>query len=417
MRSKIFKICSLLVVILSFLYLKTSMAEEDYSCYQFRLPNVFANSRTQNIDRPEVWCYKKLNSDLFVFNADGDTVRPELSFIIDSSRVMTHGSLLNGDLTFHKVKASQYNPYSVPVQFPQEMTPIKSNKNIQFKKSAQKVLDLLKDQSQIIIIENISIQEGSTTAKIIPWRGYWWPYKGRPLSGSANSPLAKYDRFVEARTGTNPQAASWENANHKYRGVSWEGHCNGWAASSVLRREPSRSLVDPNTGILFSVSDQKGLLAETDYCANVAFFGSRYRGRNGDNIYDIDPVVFHKTINYYIGNLGKPVATDYHRDAAVDNHIISGYTINIKNTGSGAFTVTTTLRMHKYDSGPSNSLGAAPIYTRTYRYTLREGSNGSLSGAWLSENPDFLWVPLSVGDCGSNNPRVDHGWVAKILSL
>jgi hypothetical protein len=416
MRTKIF------ILTLAFLSIHSpakSQADTPATCYRFSMPDSPANSASLTRERAEVWCYQKISQPVvgtYIYNADSEVARPELSILIEPDGIMTHGSLLSGDLSVHRLKAAQFNPFSIPLKEPKFLPTIFVPHTEQFSESLQKNLNFL--MSQPPLFEDFAIQEGESNqnASIKPWRGYWWPYKGQPLYGSSSSPLAKYDKFVKARTGSNPGARSWESANHSYSGTWWEGHCNGWAASSVLRRQPTSSKTDSASGVTFSVADIKGILAETDYCANVAFFGKRYRG-SSSNLYDISPGSFHRTLTYYIGSLGKPVAVDYRRDSAVDNHVISGYTTNISRTGSNTYAVTTVVRIHKYDGTRNTSPGTAPQYTRTYKYTLRESSDGSLSGSWRSTNPDFLWVPLSTGDCNSNNARIRHSRVQEILDL
>jgi hypothetical protein len=296
------------------------------------------------------------------------------------------------------------------------MQSVSNFRAIELQDSAIENLNFL--MSQPPNFQDFAVSEGRFTeeSNVKPWRGYWWPYKNQPLAGTSSAPLSKYDRFVKARTGISPGAASWERSHHVYSGIWWEGHCNGWAASSVLRKQP-HSVTDSRSGVSFTVSDIKGILAETDYCANVAFFGRRYNGRRGDNIKDILPGTFHRTLTYYIGSLKKPVAMDYHRDPAVDNHVVSGYTMDITKTGANTFRVTAVLTVHKYDGSRANTPGTAPRYTRTYKYNLTQNSDGSLSGSWISTNPDFLWVPLSPADCGSNNARISHRRVAELLDL
>lgn len=420
MRNLIIKISFAGLLGLLILPINLKAEETPTRCYQFTLTESPANSRhTHQSPRKEVWCYQQLSSPsgvLYIYNADDKTVRPELSMLIDTFGFITHGSLLAGSLTTHKVDSKKFNPYSIPTEEPKGQPRVSPAHEAQIDSSAQENLKFLLSQSPSSI--EFSLQEGtfSASTQILPWRGYWWPYKGAPLYGSSSSPLAKYDRFVRARTGRNPGAQSWESANHRFSGTWWEGHCNGWAASSVLRAEPRRSKTDPLSGVTFTVADQKGILSETDYCANVAFFGRRYRGRPGDNIRDIDPATFHRTLVYYIGQIGKPVSIDYRADSAVDNHVISGYRMTLTRIGSNTYSVTTVLKVHKYDGTRSQPPGVAPSYSRTYRYTLRETSTG-LVGSWRSLNPDFLWVPLSIADCGSNNPRVSHATVQQILNL
>jgi hypothetical protein len=393
----------------------------DTSCYRFEVadnPEMAATVSGSHIER---WCYQSLpypRGAYFVFNADEPKVRPEMSFVVEADGTMTHGSLANGELTFHKMKASEFNPFQVPLTPPHQVIATGNLATSILNDSAMHVMRRMTDEVQPTA--TLAISEGEFVAAVPverqPFRGYWWPYHNAPLYGSSSSPLAKYDRFVRARTGTSPGARSWEASRHTYHGIWWEGHCNGWAASAILRAQPRTSKTDSQSGVTFSVSDQKGILAEKDYCANVAFFGRRYRG-SGD-ISDIYPNVFHRVLTYYIGQLGKPVAMDYHRDPAVDNHVISGYKMTITKAAENKYTVVAVLTVHKYDGSRTNTPGIAPKYTRTYKYNLYTDSSGAvIRGSWISTNPDFLWVPLSPTTCSTNNPRVTESNVLAILGL
>lgn len=413
-----------IVIIAAFITLP-AFAHRPIACYNFTVADS-PLAAAMVVENKEVWCYQQLDDlqgTLFVFNADGTKVNPELSFTVDSEGIMTHTSLKQGLRTIHKVFADNFNPFSIPYKEPKGI-PSTSSQFLDKKmlNSAEDVLRLLSStNSTAVVVENLhtlaqEMGEFSEDADIKPWRGYWWAYNGRRLSNGSDSPMAKYDLFVKARDGQNPGAQSWENAKHRYHGINWEGHCNGWAASSVLRAEPNVSKFDEQSGVTFSVIDQKGLLAETDYCAKTAFFGTRYNGPNS-NARDISAVSFHKTLRYYIGSLKKPVAVDYQQLEPVDNHVISGYTMKIKKIGTNSYSVSTKVRMHKYDKAPSQTPGEAPMYTRTYTYRLYEADDGSLTGSWTSTNPDFLWVPLASEDCNSNNPRISHDRIQQILDL
>lgn len=416
---QLFKLFKRFVVIIASVYATTAFADATPACYSFSVPES-PEADSVLVDRKETWCYQQLSypqGTLFVFNADSIPVKIDLSFTIDADGMMTHSSLMQGRRTIHKVFAKDFNPFSIPFNKPKSLYPLVPQFiNSEMMSSAGEVLRELTGSPAsfaTLALEPGTIDEN---ADIKPWRGYWWAYNGRPLSNGSNSPMAKYDRFIKARTGANPGAQSWENSRHRYHGINWEGHCNGWAASSVLRPEPNTSKVDALSGVTFTVSDQKGLLAETDYCVKVAFFGQRYRGSNSI-LRDINAATFHKTLRYYIGNLKKPVAVDYKQLAEVDNHVISGYTMKIKKTGENTYSVVTKLRIHKYDSKRSSESGEAPLYTRTYSYRLREAADGTLSGSWTSVNPDFLWVPLASEDCNNNNPRIQHARIQEILDL
>jgi hypothetical protein len=392
----------------------------DRNCYKFTTQNTPV-ADIGDTSRTETWCYQRIaepTGATYIYNVDNGEVKPELAMVVEPNGSKTHGSMLNGKVTVHRVMAPDFNPFPVPTLEPVDGARmlIESLDN-ELDDKADEVLRYLLSNSMAAESIELMVSPGTyvADASFRPWRGYWWPYRGRPLSGTTNSPLAKWDRFVQNRTGSNPGAAAWENGRHGYSGAWWNGHCNGWAASSVLRTQPTSSKTV--NGVTFTVSDLKGLLAEVDYCAKVAFFGTRYRG-TGQNYYDIDPATFHKTLQYYIGNLRKPVAMDYYANTVVDNHVVSGYTMNIVRTGTNTFTVTTTLRMHKYDGFITNTPGMAPLYTRVYKYRLTQDSNGNVvSGSWLSANPDFVWVPLSPAPCSSNNPRIDRNLVNQLLSM
>ena len=418
-----------LVSIISLLFFTSAFADNQaafdiskVNCYQFRLDqNPESRIDTKNLPT-QTWCYhegKSSHDPNFVFNYDGNTITPETSFVVDQEGYITHGSMNAGEVTYHRVKATDFNPFSVPFQEPKNLKPIErpqiSDSN------AESVLNtLVKQMSKPAA--TFTLKEGEASifaqASTIPWRGFWWPYKNQTLAANENSPLAKYDRYVIANTNQPSGAKAWENANHRYTGVWWEGHCNGWAASSILRRQPTYPKIDSVSGVEFSVADQKGILAETDYCALTAFYGSRYRGRRTDDKFDIHPALFHRTIMYYIGFLRKPVVIDYRSDVAVDNHPVDGYTMNIVKTDATHFEVTATLNFHKYDNRRNFPPGLAPLYTRVYKYILQQNERGEIvSGVWRSANPDFVWVPMGIKDCNSNNPFMKLDQVQNILNL
>jgi hypothetical protein len=168
--------------------------------------------------------------------------------------------------------------------------------------------------------DEITIKEGRdrAIANIIPWSGDWWAAIGGGLalgwgerdtkdfvwnadagkyeavSGFADddlSTLRKYDLWTERVTGVNPRAAEFElhgdnqwggnrafdhhvdpaeAADYDEDGVAygWWGHCNGWAAASLVEREPFAPVVA--NGIRFDVADLKGLLAELYSGVNTA---------------------------------------------------------------------------------------------------------------------------------------------------
>ncbi len=389
-----------------------SNAAERTNCYRIPVQSPFNDSSAYR--ESEVWCYQSAAQGTFIFNADHKVTKAELAMLVRPDGTVTHGSLLAGKVTLHRTNGADFNPFSVPLKEPSVLRVQREEHAVFDEAAAAATLRQLESHEGPEVDFILPQSPASSRASILPWRGFWWPYKGRWLQ---RGPYAKFDRFVLAKTGVNPGAVAWEDRYHSYDGVWWEGHCNGWAAASVLRNEPREPRYDASTGIVFSVSDQKGYLTAIDYCANVAFFGERYRGR-GNNPYDIEPALFHKTLLYYIGNLHKPVAIDYRADAAVDNHVISAYRMRFEPVGTGSYIVTAYLTVHKYDGSLVEAPGTAPSYTRVYSYVLNTDARGvPVGGRWRGANPDFLWVPLSPTRCSSNNQNLKHEWVDAIMVL
>lgn len=403
------------------IHLPAAAAEAPANCYRLNLtdsPATTVLSRT--IPEPQTWCYQHLSDPtgaVYVYNVDSDHVRPETAAIIDANGEMTHGSLLEGKVSFHRVNAKDFNPLPVPTEEPRTITGLTETATAADPKSesAANTLAVLRNAvtvSHEVTVSAVDSLQPMASASYLPWRGYWWPFKSQAMGGSSNSPLGKYDQFAQVRDGFASSAAAWERANHRSHGVWWEGHCNGWAASSLLERQPTTTRVVG--GVSFSVSDQKGILAEANSCTINTFIGRRNDGGGDPN--DVYPAVFHKTLLYYIGSLGKPVIMDYRRDSAVDNNVISGYQMSMQRTGANSYVVTARLRVHKYDGFRTNVPGIAPTVTKIYKYTLMVDGRGTpVGGQWLSDNPDFLWIPLSKSNCSSKNPALDLRTVGSIV--
>jgi hypothetical protein len=393
-------------------------ATADTNCHMFDIDDSPLGAAPIRKFSKELWCYWKLpdGSGTLIYNADSEQAKAELSAFRSSDGTVLFASLLKGDLRVFQ--AFDHSPFHVPLEEPFRVSDIPAPPQAKLADSAKDVLNFLLTSDQESIL--FALREGSYFASVpdsaLPWRGYWWPYSSRRLAADrVNSPLAKYDRFAAALTGVNPGARAWELENHSSH-VRWYGHCNGWAAAAILRKEPTAARLDLRTGIRFSVSDQKGLLAEDDMCVKFRFIGRRYNGP-GDDIWDIPAHVFHKTIEEQIGFLRKPLLMDHDRQEQVWNVVVSGYRMTIKNKGPNQWHVTTELNTHPFDNQMSDAQGPAPLKVRVYRYELTTDSRGAVvNGRWLSLNPDFLWVPLSPHTCEGSNEKLDPALVDLILN-
>lgn len=377
----------------------------------------------------ETWCYRLLadtaeGESYFVYNIDLAVVKPELAFIVEPDGSLTHGSLLQDQLKIYRARALGYNPFSIPSRPPPPSDPFAEIANVPdgLDESAEATLALLREgpfeqieMESVALSDQISAITTAATAVVEPWRGFWWPYRGSRLSRGTRSPLAKFDRFVKARGGEG-RAQRWEKEHHRYTGKKWQGHCNGWAASSILRAQPT-AVKDAASGVKFSVSDIKGLLAEKDGCVKYAFFGRRYHDEPDDDLQDIYPPLFHQTLLYYLGKLKKPILMDEERDVEIENRVVSGYEMSILRLTESTVHVTAVLKVHGYDTRISNTAGRAPFKKVTYQYILNLNKSGEIiGGSWITKNPDFLWVPLATANCPPTNPFVTDEWIKKIVN-
>ena len=236
-----------------------------------------------------------------------------------------------------------------------------------------------------------------------PFRGYWWPMRGSPM---ARGPLAKFDDYLAER-GQARAAADWEMRRHSHGG-DWSGHCNGWAAASVLYDEPRSTRNPPRSRVAFSVAEQKALLTEASFCVSYLFFGKRYNAA-GDELDDIKPAEFHRAIVHFLRDEKKSVVIDTHANEEVDNRVISSVRMEITAAGESKARVRVYAQLHRYEGDNSDVPGPAPSEEVLYEYELSlNGREIVDSGRWLSENPDFLWVPLAPKDCGDSkeNPHL-----------
>ncbi len=408
-------------------------------CFQFEKQN---NPEAEPLDqmtgvtRFEIWCYQKRTVNnrryLLIFNADQKELRNELSSVIGldhrgTAQFESVGNWFRGRVSYSGLPDLALNPFVAPADLEDARTrgaPVYSALAERLDRQGE-ALDQLFENHLFLASQSKSdgIQEGEFSAsvpeKMKPWNGFWWSHAGVPLASGPSSPLGIYDAYLNARKTSGSRAVAWEMGHHSDTVAAWGGHCNGWAASSVLFDEPTQTLVDPRTHRVISPYAQKGMLAEASYCVNDAFYGKRYNGRSGDDLLDLYPDLFHKLLLYYIKADGRPIAMDYVRDAEIDNHVISGYHFSIQKVAPKLFHVNADLTVHGYDIHQEDSLGKAATYSRKYSYTLATNDDGSIqSGKWddTSDNPDFFWVPLSPSPgCGGKNPSVDPEVVEKMI--
>lgn len=265
--------------------------------------------------------------------------------------------------------------------------------------------------------------------KPAPWSGYWWSRKqGHLVLGWNNhqpSPFARYDQYVQIRTGRNPGLHAWEsnvrNAHYNPRAQDWEGHCNGWSAAAVLAPEPREN--KSWNGIQFNVSDQKGILCEQYMHTYCNFYGKRNWGNPGDDPQDIYPDVFHRLLLNYIQSGKSAMICDTTPDQQVWNYPLYKFesTWNAGWFDDKKLKVKTTV-YYADDNVPLEFVGTK-WFSTTYTYNLFLDNNGNITGGeWTGQSsnthPDFVWVPTA--DCANpantnyENPNIDPKFVREI---
>ena len=256
-------------------------------------------------------------------------------------------------------------------------------------------------------------------ASHVAWSGYWWPmFSSHDRDDYMNlydegGPLDKYDEYCVASGLPNPRSKEFEGWRHfadkrleNATGYTafWWGHCNGWAAASVLENEPTTAR--EVKGITFEVGDQKGLLT---VC------------HNGDpvdvirKLGDDDAHLFHAMLVQSIGKEKRGLIFDTKLDPIdpktgepvreVWNYPAYRYEFIYTEQGPKTWDVTAQVWFAN-DAVEPNFVGVKnwPIEERpkVYTYRIVGSQENPTSGYWIGgsrlDHPDLMWrpQPLSV---------------------
>ncbi len=284
----------------------------------------------------------------------------------------------------------------------------------------------------IVIFSLFSIfilSDGSDSAEttLKPWSGWWWPIQegglatgivmknGSPLSDwdGYPSPMEKYD-MLESGNGRG-SAFLWEYENHYDPDAEdWNGHCDAWAAASIVDAEPTESGEDG--GVYFRVGDKKGLLTECNVGDSATMYGHRYNGNPGDDKNDIYPDLFHEKLIEYIKNRNEPLIIENDPGVEVWNYPCFKYEMHWTDDGNIRH-VTTTVYLVS-DAVEPDYVGTS-YYPFTYTYDLQLDDSGNIiGGEWTGNSviyhPDFVW---EVDGIKSGNPNLDYDEVLRISGL
>jgi Transglutaminase elicitor len=232
-----------------------------------------------------------------------------------------------------------------------------------------------------------------------PWSGWWWPASdvvGGPRLFDPDGPLARYDRYVEAIGQPNPSTLEWERAEVRFARVAWAGHCNGWAAASLLEPEPTAERTV--NGVSFSVADQKGLLTSYHFADAAAW-------SVGNDDVDATAAEFHRGLLSWLGkdHMGLVFTFKPAGDAEVWSYPAYRFDMAIGPDSLEADTwhVKTTVWLVDNDV-PAGMVGARPWPGpdgKVLEYTIRGDPYDPKEGDWAPSTngrfgrPYMIWYP------------------------
>jgi hypothetical protein len=231
-------------------------------------------------------------------------------------------------------------------------------------------------------------------AEKVPWSGWWWPaetaVRGAKLYDE-DGPLARYDQLAAARSVALPSLRDWEFANLRLVGgrFLWAGHCNGWAAASILEPEPTA----PRTvdGVTFSVADQKGLLSSWHFADRVEWIV-------GDDAHGVSAAEFHRAVLYWIGGQKKAFIVATGTEASsIDNRPAYRYRVVYRpdEKDPARTHVRTTLWFVDYEVAP-DFVGVKHWPSdegKTYEYFIVGDRANPSAGDWQGARPWKVWYP------------------------
>lgn len=245
------------------------------------------------------------------------------------------------------------------------------------------------------------------------------PFEAAKLSQAELATLSPAEKF-DLYTGSLPRSlVDHERARVSPKDAFWEGLCHGWAAASLVFKEPNPIVVTGAHGVKipFGTADLKALLglAQGYYATTpVQFLGSRCNHNLTTNpeaakspaCQDVNAGAFHLALAQEIGIKKKGFVMDVTRDFEVWNHPVFAYSTRVESSqapspgaapGTVLEWVVTTSVSYTVEGDPSWDplVGTEEngMDTTDYRYVLELDARGAvIGGEWLQESrPDFLW--------------------------
>lgn len=271
----------------------------------------------------------------------------------------------------------------------------------------------------------LTVQEGEVSYKteIKPWSSWWFPSNDRDLfnDDEGPAPLNKYDEYVLLRHNQFVESAYFEESQlYNPQQAAWAGLCHAWAVASILHREPSR--IVQKEGMLFDIADQKALLLKSyENVSNLEIYGQRYDGLYDNNFKDIYPDQFHRFLQQYLRDEGKPFIMDYDPSYPVWTVPVYIAKTNIEKVDSETVSVTTWVT-YASPFVEKDFVGTRQI-VKTYTYDLFGAWNGDVftvvDSEWtnssIHDHPDYVIGFPKTAVRGSYNTELKTNFVDEIL--
>ena len=256
-----------------------------------------------------------------------------------------------------------------------------------------------------------------------PWSSWWYPSIDRDLFTNDDdlAPLEKYDEYLLLKHNKTTEAAHFEETKlYNPMQASWAGLCHAWAIASVLHREPRRLI--RKEGMNFSIADQKALLLKSyENTGDLEIFGQRYDGLYDNDFQNIYPDQFHRFMQQYLRDEGKPFIMDYDPSYPVWTVPVYLAKTSIVEVDRETMSVTTWVT-YASPFVAQNFVGTRQI-VKTYTYNLygswRNGqftvTDGEWTGASVYDHPDYVIAYPKNAQRGSYNKELEVRYIDEIL--
>jgi hypothetical protein len=204
-----------------------------------------------------------------------------------------------------------------------------------------------------------------------------------------NGPLDKFDQYVQKASNKNPGSKKWELANHVPSSLSWgpgAGHCNGYAASSIVTCEPASPVTVHGT--TFTVGDLKGLLAEVYWWCPAKLQVVRMSNQAHH---------FHMILLQRIHDLGQAIVVDTDpmpQPAIPWNHPAYKFEMTYDQDAQDPSKTNVKCKLWVVDYSSNPNYVGTKDHTEDYEYWIKGNFNLPSQGGWISSNrPEFVWIP------------------------